>query len=117
MEQGAAEDYHADSLFCFPAHFVYVLQGRDLIMFDGILHQSLSAVHGMPFVQTLAVTQGFMAGVWFSRTPRGALTQAALDLPWTEGFLLRFLMHTALPAVAPFPPQCIRTDFHEQFKV
>lgn len=61
MEQGAAEDYHAGFLFCFPAHFVYVLQGRDLIMFDGALHHSLDAVRGMPFEQPFAVTQGFTA--------------------------------------------------------
>lgn len=47
LEWCSAEDYHADFLFCFPPHFVYVLQGRDLVMFDGSLHHILLSMHGM----------------------------------------------------------------------
>lgn len=53
MKQCIAEDYHADFLFCFPPHFVYVLQGRDLIMFDGPLHHILYPVHRMLLLHKL----------------------------------------------------------------
>ena len=53
MTQCVAKDYQAGFLFCFPTHFVYVLQGRGLLTSDGSLHHIRCRLHGMPLCGNL----------------------------------------------------------------
>ena len=58
MTQCVAQDYRAGFLFSFPPHFVYVLQGRGLLMSDGSLHHIRCRLHGMPLCGNLCSYAG-----------------------------------------------------------
>lgn len=77
-----AEDYHADFLFCFPPHFVYVLQERDLVMFDGSLHHILYTVHGMP----LCINLCDYVGVCYLR---GWVSRISWSVPFSQSSWIR----------------------------
>lgn len=63
MKPSTPEDYHASFLFCFPPHFVYVLQGRDLVIFEGSLHHILDSGHGEPLSISIYTYTGIVARV------------------------------------------------------
>lgn len=71
MSWSFAKDYHACFLFCFPPHFVYVLQGRDLIilMAPGIIFSTLGMEN-----KNLQLHNDYYWGVWLLGFPRGVWT-------------------------------------------
>lgn len=79
------------SLFWFPSHFVYLLQGRNLVIPDGSLHHILCPGHGAPEYKHLQLHGDDYWHVCLSGIPRGVQTSWALTLHEVFGLLLCLL--------------------------